>query len=397
MKSVIVLIGFLVLTGLGLTNCNTNTSTLSKDEEEHLTEIMDVATSQYKQILTDFGQAGQIPYSFKNGRFVGTDPSGWTSGFFPGTLWYFYEYTNDNFWKRKAEYYTQILEDQQYETGTHDLGFMMYCSYGNGYRITKNPDYKRVLLQSAESLSRRFSPTVGCLRSWDFPGWWKQYPVIIDNMMNLELLMWASKHSGGETFSRIAGSHSYKTMKSHYMDNYSCFHVVDYDTVTGKPIRKGTLQGAYDSSSWSRGQAWGFYGFTMMYRETADTNYLIQSRHIADYLITKLGDEYVPCWDFALSSDSGEEKDASAASIIASAMIELYMHTGEKKYLETGKNIVFCLSEPGYFDSKGENGGFLLKHSVVSKPARAGIDIPLSYADYYYIEAILRLLQVLRT
>lgn len=376
------------------TNGQEEKACLNKTEKELLINRLNIATKNYKKIINSTQKNIQLPYTFEDGKIGSVKPAGWVSGFFPGTLWYLFEYTKDDYWKEKADYYSSLLNNQQFNTNTHDLGFMMYCSYGNGYRLTGNQEYKKILLKSSESLSTRFSNKVGTIRSWDFAGWWEEYPVIIDNMMNLEMLLWASKNGGEQRFSEIAKEHSQHTIKYHYRKNFSCFHVVDYDSISGVPLHKGTFQGASDESSWARGQAWGLYGFTMMSHETGETEFLKQAENIANYIISEIAQDPIPCWDFSLKTDKSEEKDASAGAIIASALVELYEQTGSPEYLENAKRIVFKLSEPEYFDSKGEIGGFLLKHSVANKPQDSGIDIPLNYADYYYVEAILKLLKI---
>ena len=146
-----------------------------------------------------------------------------------------YEYTKDDFWKKKAEFQTELLEPLKSYRGTHDLGFMLYCCYGNGYRMGQLDKYKQVLLEGANSLASRFNPVVGCIRSWDHNGDKWQYPVIIDNMMNLEFLFWATKVSGDSTFYKIAVTHADNTMKNHFRKDYSSYHVIDYDTITGNP------------------------------------------------------------------------------------------------------------------------------------------------------------------
>ncbi len=362
------------------------------DQEWNLLQNrMEEAIRRYKFLAETFDSRETIPSSGKGSDIKGANPSDWVSGFFPGTLWYIYEYTGDEYWKSMAERYTARLGGQRYNTGTHDLGFMMYCSYGNGYRLTGNPDYREILLTSARSLSARYNPDVGCIRSWDFPGWWEQYPVIIDNMMNLELLMWASKASGIEAYEKIALNHSMKTLRDQYRSDFSCYHMVDYNSSTGQPMKKGTYQGAFDESSWARGQAWGFYGFIMMFRESGNRLFLDHASRIADYLLSELEEDPIPTWDFSLMDEPGEEKDASSAAIISSALIELYTHTGDERYLTTARRILIELSTPHYSGGEGEVGGFLLKHSVGNKPANSGVDIQLNYTDYYYIEAILRL------
>lgn len=367
---------------------------LSDGEETLLHRRLDEAMLRYRAILEEYTDSTKIPYTVKDGQISGVQPSSWVSGFFPGTMWYLYEYSGEEFWREKAEHYTTMLEDQQYNRGTHDLGFMMYCSYGNGYRLDEKPEYKKVLMNSAESLCSRYSEKTGVIRSWDFAGWWEEYPVIIDNMMNLELLMWAARESGDEKYKDIALDHTQNTMEEHYRDDYSCYHVVDYDTINGKVLGRGTLQGYSDSSSWARGQAWGLYGFTMMCRETGDEDFLGFTEKVAGYLISQMGEDPVPLWDYSVPDPAVEENDASAGAIQASAYIQLYELTGDEKYVDAAKALLLRLSAEDYFASSNENGGFLLKHSVGYKPAGLGIDVPLSYTDYYYVEALINLLKI---
>ena len=227
---------------------------------------------------------GKTPEELPSPRNIQSDGSlrlvrarDWCSGFFPGELWYMYEYTKDDFWKKKAEFQTELLEPLKSYKGTHDLGFMLYCSYGNGYRMEQSDKYKQVLLEGANSLASRFNPVVGCIRSWDHNGDKWQYPVIIDNMMNLEFLFWATKASGDSTFYKIAVTHADNTMKNHFRKDYSSYHVIDYDTITGNVRNKHTHQGYAHESAWARGQAWGLYGYTMCFRETGDRRYLNQA------------------------------------------------------------------------------------------------------------------------
>ena len=328
-----------------------------------------------------------------NGELMLVTPEDWTSGFFPGSLWYLYENTNDLFWKQQAIKYTEILESQQFNTDNHDVGFMMYCSYGNGYRLTKSAHYKEVLIQSAKSLSTRFNPKVGCIRSWDFNKDKWQYPVIIDNMMNLELLFWAFSETKDSSFYKIAVSHANKTLENHFRLNGSCFHVVDYDTITGNSRAKMTFQGLNDESSWARGQAWALYGYTVMYRETADKKYLKQTEKIANFIFNNknMPADLVPFWDFDAPKIPNVPKDASAASVMASALLELATldHSNTLKYNLLANKILLSL-EKDYQSKLGENRGFLLKQSTGFLPWGAEINVPLNYADYYFMEALTR-------
>ncbi|WP_297089383.1 glycoside hydrolase family 88 protein [uncultured Draconibacterium sp.] len=318
----------------------------------------------------------------------------WTSGFFPGTLWMMYELTGKDKWKAHALDYTLPLEVEQWNANDHDIGFKMYCSYGWAIKYLDNPEFKEILIQSAKTLSTRYNPVVGCIRSWNSnpkTAHWK-YPVIIDNMMNLELLMWAAKETGNESFKEIAVKHAQTTAANHFRDDYSCYHVIDYDPETGEVINKNTHQGAADDSDWSRGQAWAVYGFTMMYRETGMEEFLTQAKHVADYLLTVDGlkDGKIPYWDFKAPNIPNEPYDASAAAVISSALFELYEFTSNEIYLSTAQKLLETLGTPQFLAQTGENGGFLLTHSTGSKPYKSEIDVPLNYADYYFLESIIK-------
>jgi len=320
---------------------------------------------------------------------VGRD---WTSGFFSGMLWYLYDLTKDPKWLVPAKQFTQKLAPQQYNTGTHDLGFMVYCSYGNGYRLTKDTSYKSVIIQAAKSLSKRFNPVAGVLRSWDHNADKWQFPVIIDNMMNLELLFEATKLTGDSSFYKIAVSHANTTLKNHFRKDYSSYHVVDYNPETGVVKWKGTAQGLSDSSAWARGQAWALYGYTMCYRETKDKTYLKQAEGIAKFILTNptLPADKVPYWDFNDPLIPNTPKDASAAAIIASGLYELSGYSKEgKTYRKTADQILNNLTAK-YTSRSGANEGFILAHSTGHKPAKSEIDVPIIYADYYYLEALAR-------
>ncbi|HEX9509187.1 MAG TPA: glucuronyl hydrolase [Puia sp.] len=405
------------------------------------------AANQYKVLMSKV-PADRLPktYYANADKFETSNTGWWTSGFYPGTLLYLYEYTKDTSLLREALERLRLLEKEQYNKGTHDLGFMMYCSYGNAERLAERgllpqgaqqrnsssqglsqPAYKEILLNSARSLATRFNPKVGCIRSWDSPPW--KYPVIIDNMMNLELLFWATRASGDSSFYRIAVTHANTTMRNHYRPDYSSFHVVDYDTATGNVLAKKTAQGYADSSAWARGQAWGLYGFTVLYRCTHDPKYLDQAEHIAQFILTNpnLPADKIPYWDYnapdipralpkqttglpaegqssaplraggTFQQTPGPLKDASAAAIMASALIELSHYAGPEKgrgYLDVAEQILVSLSSNNYKAVVGSNGGFLLRHSVGHLPARSEVDVPLTYADYYFVEAMLRYKQL---
>lgn len=344
---------------------------------------------------------GRLPHSLKeDGSMTSVKPSGWTSGFFPGTLWYMYEYLNDERVKSRAETFTAYLEDQQHNTGTHDIGFMMYCSYGNSERLFPDDAKKQILINSADALCSRYSPVTGCIKSWDHKGdmgW--HFPVIIDNMMNLELLLWAWKQTGDSKYLDVATSHARTTAKNHFREDYSSFHVVNYDPQTGEVLSQGTFQGLSDDSSWSRGQGWGLYGYTVMYRFTQDKFYLEQAQNIARYIMSyqPAPEDKVFLWDYKAPADA--PRDASAAALCASALLELRGLTDDARLADDAYSfavdILRSLSSEAYTAASGTNGNFVLKHSVTSFPAGKEIDKPLCYADYYYFEALLRLKNIL--
>ncbi|MFW5889774.1 MAG: glycoside hydrolase family 88 protein [Marinilabiliaceae bacterium] len=338
----------------------------------------------------------------ETGELVTSDSRWWTSGFFPGTLWYLYEHTEDPEIRNWAEEYTSRVEREKHTTDNHDVGFMLYCSFGNGLRLTENDDYAKILATGSRSLSTRYNPDIGLIRSWDFNKDQWQYPVIIDNMMNLELLTWAFQHTGDSTFLNIAISHADKTMKHHYREDNSCWHVVSYDTITGKPHAKNTYQGHSDESAWARGQAWGLYGYTMMFRETGKDRYLEQAREIAGFMIhhPNMPEDGIPYWDYDAPEIPDEPRDASAAAIMASALIELsdYVNDQERdQFLSVAKKQLRTLASPGYLAEPGANANFVLKHSVGALPFDSEVDVPLTYADYYFVEALLRYKKLMKS
>lgn len=341
------------------------------------------------------------PRTMKDGKVKYIDDiHDWTLGFFPGSLWYLYNYTKDDVWKKRAERFTLAIEDAKYNTENHDIGFVIQCSFGNGFRLTQNPHYKDVMIEAAHSLCTRFNPNVGCILSWNVDkGWQSQrgwhYPVIIDNMMNLELLFNATRFTGDSTFYKIAVSHADKTMENHFRPDYSSYHVIDYDIITGQVRNKHTAQGYAHESAWARGQAWGLYGFVMCYRETKDERYLKQAQNIADWWIhnKNLPDDMIPYWDFNAPEIPDTYRDASAAAITASALIELssFDTPGKKRYFAAAKKTLTSLSSSEYLSETGQNGYFIIKHCVGSIPHNQEIDVPLNYADYYFLEALNRI------
>lgn len=383
-------------------------------EKEFIKENFEFAVKQTKGMLNTPYTKNPMPHSLtKDGKVARGSIYLWTAGFFPGTLWYLAEYTGDKVLQDSARLFTDKMEPMKTFTDNHDIGFMMYCPYGNAYRLNPNEKDKQILIESARSLCTRFSPVTGTIKSWDAWRSWNgderfDYPVIIDNMMNLELLFFASRVSGDNSFKKVAVSHAEKTMQNQIRKDGSSFHVTFYNPKTGKFIKGETSQGYSDNSTWSRGQGWAIYGFTMVYRETKDVRFLNTAMRAADYYVNNknLPSDKVAWWDFnayqpgytpGIRSNAGKictnYRDASAAALVASALFELSTYTKgvvSKKYFDTAVQILHSLGSPVYRAKEGENGNFILMHSVGAIPHNNEIDVPLTYADYYFVEALAR-------
>ena len=371
------------------------TTSVNEEMSRLIKENFDLADTQYRYMMT-LVPDGRMPQSYneKEHKLIHHNIQWWCSGFYPGTLWYIYEQTGNKAIKKEAERSLEVIRPNQNYTGNHDLGFMMYCSYGNAYRLTKKEEYKDIIFQSAKSLVTRYKPSIKAIQSWDANKYFK-CPVIIDNMMNLEMLNWVTDQGGDNKFKDISIIHSNTTMKNHYRPDYSSWHVVDYNLETGGVIRKATWQGAADCSAWSRGQAWGLYGYTMMYRFTKDKKYLDFSRNIAKFILNNpnLPEDKIPYWDFDAPQIPFAVRDASAAAITASALLELAQFTSGKEkegYIANAVKMLRSLSSENYRAKAGENGGFLLRHSTGALVLNSEIDVPLIYADYYFLEALKR-------
>ncbi|NUY82200.1 glycoside hydrolase family 88 protein [Flavobacterium sp. MAH-1] len=369
-----------------------------KKLDKSIGDAIGTAQKQYAFLATQV-EPGAYPKTFVNGKLETSDSGWWCSGFYPGTLLYLDEAKPNPQLKKEALDFLSDLKKEQFNKTTHDLGFMMFCSFANAERLTPKPEYEQILMNSAKSLSTRFNEKAGCIRSWDSAPWNKaakdEMPVIIDNMMNLELLFWATRHSGDSTYYKIATRHADTTMKNHFRPDYSSYHVVVYGLNDGKVHRQITNQGAFDESAWARGQAWGLYGYTLMYRETKDKKYLQQAQHIADFILNQpnLPKDKVPFWDFNAPGVPNALRDSSAGAIIASALLELSKYSDNEKsktYFNSAETMLATLLTPEYFAKVGENGGYLLKHGVGNMPNKTEIDTPLTYGDYYLIEAMKR-------
>lgn len=366
------------------------------DAKRNITYCVHQAETTLKNIPAD--SVNNLPRSIPQGsdqwKYVGYRD--WCSGFWPGILWYVYSYTHDEKWKRAADKYTNELAPLSSQKGfDHDLGFMVFTSFGRGYILTHNPEYKAVILKSADSLATLFNPKIGTILSWPQMvkrmGW--PHNTIIDNMINLELLFWAAKNGGGQQLYDIAVKHAETTMHNHFRPDYSAYHVVVYDTVTGKKIKGVTHQGYADNSMWARGQSWAIYGFTMCYRESKKAEFLIFAQKVADIYLKRLPADKIPFYDFDDPSIPNAPKDASAAAVTASALLELSGYVPDKakaKYYRQQAIAMLTELSSAKYQSRGQNSAFLL-HSTGNKPINGEVDASIIYADYYYLEALLRL------
>lgn len=358
------------------------------------------STRQYSLMLQQIGREGKvrIPKTIdKLGRMVYIPIDDWCSGFFPGSLCYLYQLTNDKSWLLQSKRFTEALDSIQYLTWHHDVGFMIGSSYLNIYRLNPNKAYKKAIIQTAKSLCTRFRKKAGVIQSWNVDRGWQSKrgwtcPVIIDNMMNLELLFEATRLSGDSTYWKVAVSHANKTLENQFRKDGSCYHVVDYDPNNGAVLHRQTAQGYADNSAWARGQAWAVYGYTVCYRYTHDRKYLDQAVKTLNFVMQNpnLPEDLIPYWDFDAPNIPNEPRDASSAACIASALYEMNNYLPDNGYTSLADRIIRSLSSPEYRAPLGKNGCFLLMHSVGSIPHNNEIDVPLNYADYYFLEALTR-------
>jgi hypothetical protein len=364
-----------------------------KQLSDRVFELAEYQFAKMDEQLTDT----TVPKSTRFGVLVPSESKSWTSGFYPGSLWYTYLYTGNEEIKALAEKNTEKLYIETQIVRSHDIGFMVNCSYGNAYRITGDEKYREPFINAAHLLTTRFNPTVGLTLSWNVTPKRKHwhYPVIIDNMMNLELLTQAHKLCGVDSLLNVALTHANTTMKNHFRPDFTTWHVVDYEPETGDIRMKVTHQGYADDSAWARGQAWAVYGYTMMYREVSEPAYLAQAENIAKMLLERLPEDGIPYWDFDSPDAPDSQRDAPAGAIIAPSFVELAGYTADKKLskelMKMAEKQIRTLASPEYLAEKDRNGYFLLKHSVGSYPSNTEVNVPLTYADYYFLEALLRI------
>lgn len=388
MKKLVLLIAVVVASAF-------SSGPLSAKGKVKVDRALENATRQYLYMRDELNGSNNFPKTYNKPmqRLVTSNSGWWCSGFYPGTLFYLYEGTGNKDIYAEGVRMLGLLEPEQYNVNTHDVGFMMYCSYGNANRVAPQPSYKDIMVNSARSLISRFSPVVGCIKSHNRKP--DDYVVIIDNMMNLELLFWATQATGDSTFYDIAVKHADTTLKNHFRADNSLYHGLNYNPADGTIKHYQGGQGFSEKSAWSRGQAWGLYGYTMMYRFTRDRKYLDQAVKVAEFVLNhpNMPKDLIPYWDFNAPDIPYALRDASAAAINCSGLLELCRYVPEdlsEKYYKAAEKMLQTLSSPEYTAKPGTNGGFILKHSVGNVPSGTEVDMPLTYADYYYVEALCR-------
>ena len=381
------ILGFALLATACKSGINATTKNTSSTAEQLL-------ETRYKMLLDYPVDSMSMPRSMtiKSNLIKKVPSRDWTSGFFAGNLWQLYRLTGDKKYKEQAEKWTPFSKKESVNSNSHDVGFKVFCSFGEALKVENKQEHKDVIIKGAETLCTRFNAKVGSIRSWDFNKEIWDFPVIIDNMMNLELLFEASKLSGNPKYHDIAVKHANTTLKNQFREDNSCYHVIDYDPNTGAVRKKTTLQGYNDVSVWARGQGWAVYGFTMSYRYTKDPAYLKQAEATAQFFMNNknLPEDGIPYWDFKDPSIPNSPRDASAAAVMASGLYELYSYTKNKSYLTFADKIIASLSSDKYVLSADIKAPFILDHSTGNWPKHDEIDEPIIYADYYFLEAILR-------
>ncbi|MEM1136869.1 MAG: glycoside hydrolase family 88 protein [Bacteroidota bacterium] len=358
--------------------------------------LLKESEKKVKLLVDNLNDTTFYPRNLKpNGEVGLSKRASWTVGFFPGILWNMYMQTGKESWRKEAiKWNAALASNATLRWRTHDLGFMMFNSFGKAYEATHEPIYRDIVLQCADSLALMYNENVGTTESWPWRKEW-DHPTIIDNMLNIELLFWAAKNGGNPAYYQIAEKHAFTTLKNHVRDDYTTWHVVDFDSETGVVKGKYTDQGLADSSTWARGQAWAIYGYVMTYRETGNKTFLTAAKKLTKAYIDKLPKDFIPFWDLDLPHNQNEVKDASAACITASALLELATMVEEKERAYYSKLALKTLTQlrNNHFN-ESEDVPFLIKNCTGSKPHNSEINTSLIYADYYFIEALMRLQKI---
>ena len=376
----LLLLGFMV-------SCNSKSDTTIPSE--------DLLSKRYEKLLHYAPDSMAFPrsYNFKKNEIKKVPSKDWTSGFYAGNLWQLYEITNNSKYKDLAKKWTAFIEKEKFNDRTHDMGFKVFCSFGKGLEHEDNQNYKDIIIKSSKTLITRYNDNVGSIRSWDFNKDIWDFPVIIDNMMNLEMLFEATRISKDSIYHKIAVKHANTTLKNHFRNDNSCYHVLDYNPENGDVRMKVTHQGFNDESSWARGQGWAIYGYTMAYRYTKDEKYLARAEATANFYLNNINlpEDGITYWDFNAPNIPEEPRDVSAATLVASGMVELYQYTKNEKYLAYSKKVIETLKSEEYILEPTLEAPFILNHCTGNWPKNDEIDEPIVYGDYYFLETLLRL------
>ena len=381
---------------------NVATTTTTDVEDAAFSDAVAFAVRQMTRSIAELSTSRHARSTrSSDGTWTSSGASNWTSGFFAGTQWLLYELTGEASWRTRAEAQTASLAGQELNGTDHDIGFRIMSSFGQGYRLTGSGSYRQRILTAARTFAGLYDPDIGMTRSQPprtigadlacRDGVRVTYPVIMDNMMNLELFFRAAEEGGDPEFREMAISHALRTIEHHFRADGSTFQYVDFDTATAQVRFKGTHQGYCDDTTWARGQSWAVYAFPMAYRYTADPRFLEAARRAADYFIDHLPADHVPYWDFELPSTSaGTPKEASAAAVAAAGLIELagFVADGDR-YLEAARQILEALASPSYL-SEGTRHRSILLRSNGNVNSGSEVNVGHIYADYYFLEAILR-------
>lgn len=334
-----------------------------------------------------------FPVGTKFEKWVYSQNGDWVGGFWPGTLWMAYLRSKDDVFRTLALDSARRLAPRRSDTTTHDLGFLFYPSWVTAWRLTGDEYWSEGAVQAAGSLIQRYNPRGRFIRAWgalDDPQ--NAGRVIMDTMMNLDLLAFASGHTGDEKYLRVAVEHAETAQRYFPRPDGSTPHVFDFDPGTGAPIGPNTVQGYSPSSCWSRGQAWGIYGFTTMYRRSGDRAFLSTARRLADYATGALTSDHVPVWDYRAPQQPHDVKDASAGAVMACGLLDLAAATDRPEYRNVALRILAALSET-CLTRASTRAEAIVARCTRNRPAEDGIEISLPYGDYYLLEGILRVLQ----
>lgn len=369
-----------------------------KDDFTWLGEELQYALKKTKENETDFYD--QVPWAVsKDLVFEATPNDYWTSSFWLGMLFLAKEATGDGSFddiiSNQMASFTERL-DKKIGLDTHDIGFLYTLSAIADYKVNGNEESAKLAVQAADELMTRYNEKAGIIQAWgNLADENENGRMIIDCLMNLPLLYFASQMTGDDRYRKAATRHAKQTQKYIIRDNSTTYHTYFFDRQTGEPVRGETAQGYSDDSCWARGQAWGIYGFSLSYLYTGDKSFLKSAEEIADYFISQLPTDHVVYWDLVFNDGSDEERDSSAAAIAACGLLELakhlpLSHPKRTTYEETAVKIVKSLS--GSYTTKGipqANG--LLQHGVYDKNSNKGVDESTIWGDYFYFESLIRL------